>query len=688
MDRRDRGDEFRRIRSAAGRLFSMGLSLIPCHHPWEPPPQILIDTGAWDSGMIGKRPMVAWKKYQQETASQADIDSWFGGEDLHNIAIATGPLSGLVVVDLDDPAAMAWADAALPETSLAVGTASGEHRYYRWPSDGSQIGNSGALRARGLSIDIRGDGGYVIAPGSRHANGDLYTTRPPGKSVWNSAGVQSLPDFPVAVLASSAIESEQTSNIPAAPAVDHELERRLRAYVARVDGKEHGGRNNAAFVLAANLLHDFGADPQLAWPLVEEWNQRNSPPLPERELRSTFASAERGGTHTFGWKRDLDRRAHLRLVHGAETAELGDTTATVGNLAIAADAADHRLLALPMCSVSNLPDNDGWEYVMRPSIPRGVITLLSGNGGLGKSLLACYLTVQAAAGLDHLGACIGRRFRSTVFFLEDPLSEIRRRFEDFGYIDDGSIEVFKHTEGEIALTKRHVLQIATAVERHGSDLVVIDPVIAIAAAAKVNMNLPSEVVSALGLLQDMAKDLNVAVILNCHHNSHSDTIQGGNAWSNASRSHMSVYRHPLYRDQRIVVHAKENCGEMVPYSYDIAEARPGTSGSEIVRVIGECPSWSYERMREMAAMAGKYDPGSVREAVDFLRRKLVPGVRSEKRRVIEAAAAMGIRVSDLLIGASVVGITREFVRQPGGQPDLLCWEIPVETETHSGYGCE
>ena len=78
-----------------------------------------------------------------------------------NIGIATGQLSGVFVLDLDS--AEAGAEAAsrgLPPT-LAVVTPRGRHLYFRHPG--------GAVRNRVRifpDADIRGDGGYVVAPGS------------------------------------------------------------------------------------------------------------------------------------------------------------------------------------------------------------------------------------------------------------------------------------------------------------------------------------------------------------------------------------------------------------------------------------------------------------------------------------------------------------------------------------------
>jgi hypothetical protein len=49
----------------------------------------------------GKRPLVPWLEFQQRLASAAEIDAWFDRWPAANIAIVTGRVSGLVVLDLD-----------------------------------------------------------------------------------------------------------------------------------------------------------------------------------------------------------------------------------------------------------------------------------------------------------------------------------------------------------------------------------------------------------------------------------------------------------------------------------------------------------------------------------------------------------------------------------------------------------
>lgn len=122
----------------------------------------------------GKLPVVKWERFQTERPDPAMLDEWAQRDT--NVGIATGAVSGLLVLDLDSAEAVAEAKAlGLPDT-LTVKTGKGLHAYFRHP--GGKVGNRAGIRP---GWDIRGDGGYVVAPGSLHPSGARYEwDNPPG----------------------------------------------------------------------------------------------------------------------------------------------------------------------------------------------------------------------------------------------------------------------------------------------------------------------------------------------------------------------------------------------------------------------------------------------------------------------------------------------------------------------------
>lgn len=118
----------------------------------------------------GKKPAItAWP--QVATADRAQLDRWlleFPGE---NFGVACGLGSKIFVVDIDgEVGALSFAKleaihGPLPPT-YEVETARGRHLYFNQPPDiPTKNQASGEL---GPGVDVRGDGGYVVAPGSIH----------------------------------------------------------------------------------------------------------------------------------------------------------------------------------------------------------------------------------------------------------------------------------------------------------------------------------------------------------------------------------------------------------------------------------------------------------------------------------------------------------------------------------------
>ena len=121
-----------------------------------------------------KVPAIKLEPYKTVRADAETVAKWAAGN--YNVGIATGKVSGLIVLDLDsDEAIFEAAAKGLPDT-IAVQTARGRHYYFQHP--GGKSGNRVRLFP---GTDIRGDGGYVVAPGSEHKSGAFYEwLNPPG----------------------------------------------------------------------------------------------------------------------------------------------------------------------------------------------------------------------------------------------------------------------------------------------------------------------------------------------------------------------------------------------------------------------------------------------------------------------------------------------------------------------------
>lgn len=109
----------------------------------------------------GKKPLVAWEKYQTEKPTEEQVKEWWSRWPNADIGVVTGAISGFVVVDIDGGEVP-----QLPPTAVSQ-TSAGHYQYFfKYP--GFFVKNSAKEIAP--NIDIRGDGGFVVVPPSDHFN--------------------------------------------------------------------------------------------------------------------------------------------------------------------------------------------------------------------------------------------------------------------------------------------------------------------------------------------------------------------------------------------------------------------------------------------------------------------------------------------------------------------------------------
>ena len=249
--------------AVARRLAVIPLSLIPLRPADKRPDGSVLPGGEW-------------KPYQDHVSIGEDHARWFGtpkGRE-RNVGIVTGQVSGIIAIDTDSPEAEAWAVEHLPKTPMMTKTAKGFHRFYRHP--GGEIGNQVKVNTTDgrLSLDVKGDGGYVVAPGSRHASGCLYTAT----DKWPQT-VDELPVFDPRTL-----ERPRQQPVPAPVMREHaeargSVIRRARAYLVAIPGAIEGqGGDTLTLSVACHLVRGFALAPAEALPLFLEWNTRCQPP--------------------------------------------------------------------------------------------------------------------------------------------------------------------------------------------------------------------------------------------------------------------------------------------------------------------------------------------------------------------------------------------------------------------------
>ena len=220
-----------------------------------------------------KRPLIVWEPLQNTRPSPEQVTEWFGRWPNANIGIVTGEISNLVVLDIDPQhggdvslARLERQFGPLPETIEAITGGGGRHLYFAHP--GGLIRNRAGL-AQG--IDLRGDGGYVVAPPSIHPNGRPY--------VW--AAERSPEEVALAALPRWLL----------LPTGGGRARRTLADWRHLVhEGVPEGQRNSTIASLAGHLLW-HQVDPEIVLELLLGWNRlRCRPPLDDAEVAQVVAN--------------------------------------------------------------------------------------------------------------------------------------------------------------------------------------------------------------------------------------------------------------------------------------------------------------------------------------------------------------------------------------------------------------
>jgi hypothetical protein len=117
------------------------------------------------------------------TTDLEKIANWWGAHPARNIGIPTGAPAGFWVLDVDGPegaaslAALEAEHGALPETPEQT-TARGRHICFKHDADRPMRNSTSRHPRHGFDprakIDVRGDGGYIVAAPSKHATGFTY----------------------------------------------------------------------------------------------------------------------------------------------------------------------------------------------------------------------------------------------------------------------------------------------------------------------------------------------------------------------------------------------------------------------------------------------------------------------------------------------------------------------------------
>ena len=220
-----------------------------------------------------KRPLVSsWKPLQSQK---------YDGEfpENGNAAVICGKISGnLYVVDLDD--ASIYDDLSEYHDTLTVKTGKGYHLYFRCVGN-PPVNIHGMMDKRGRTIDIKGESGYVVAPGSFYKPAAKEVMKYPAENREGFEYMIQLDKKPKYVSPARLMARLNQLGFNTGGTTFDEIEK----------GVSEGGRNDATFKYACMLVRRYDLDQTALLLELEKLNTRHSPPLPAEELEIIAAQA-------------------------------------------------------------------------------------------------------------------------------------------------------------------------------------------------------------------------------------------------------------------------------------------------------------------------------------------------------------------------------------------------------------
>lgn len=461
-----------------------------------------------------KKPAV--KDWQDAaTTDEAQVRQWWGGTRAYNIGVKTG--EGLIVVDIDikngKPGAESWKALGVSADTFRVKTASGGwHVYFAGDGDSS-------VDRLGRGLDVRGRGGYVVAPGSVLTNGS-------GTGEYRINLDRPLTDLPAA-LRDRLGDPRERPERSASPAVDLDrmdaIDRGIEYLATAPLALEGSGGDLTTYKVAAKLK-DFGISKVQAFLLMDEhWNERCEPPWKPEGLEEKIENAYAYGLDALGSQHPVAAFSDVRV-----------------DIPV-----DHH------SSGGWYRHGDPWirsaswlYYEVAPAVGVAVVV---GPPGSGKTFVQIELSRSVATGKPFFGVAPDRRGGVIFLYAGTEGSAFPKRLEALG--EGERLPISMHPIGDLsergALGK--VLEMCRAEAacmkaEFGVDLCVVVIETLNASGLLVNENDNAEIGRALANLGTLSRELNCLVITSHHPPKSGDGERGGGAIRGSADCILSITR--------------------------------------------------------------------------------------------------------------------------------------------------
>lgn len=370
-----------------------------------------------------KRPAILWKEYQTRLPTEEEVTKWWTDNPDHALAIVTGEISGLVVVDCDNPEALEAALDCGMSSPIRANTKKGQHLYFECPMDGvrrgPKVGGVGHDWPKIKGLDFRGDGSYALLPPSKN-----YEWAIPSYLDWDDVPMWKdwkprLKSEPEGFVFS---KLDLTNITPRNPEDNISEWDKTAKYVLehfpttkKIPSGMGNGRNERLMRYVSECVLQGLFGPELRVRGHAFMNEFYEQPLSEAEFEATCASMEQAEKRNhperfnnkgeyIAAKKDEVRGGSAKLIQMRDADQLMEQAAAK-------------------------------EYLIEPWLPRNTIVQVHGYSGHGKSLFIQNAMAALTAGRRYFGPFeIGTPARVLYLDFENGMATIARRLQELRQI--------------------------------------------------------------------------------------------------------------------------------------------------------------------------------------------------------------------------------------------------------------
>ncbi|NTA48166.1 AAA family ATPase [Agrobacterium tumefaciens] len=506
----------------AHHYVAQGWPVFPCRSHAEEH----VDQATGEIITLGEKTPLTPNGFKGATRFPRIIERWWLDWPDAAVGLPTGEKTGFFALDIDNKPGGAngfdWLSemevehGPLPDTARVTSPNGGLHIYFKYVV-GTR--NRGAL---GAGVDIRSEGGYVLAAGSMMANGRSYKWETDTREIADAPAWLLDLLLPKSAPAHTQYSlSAATNNAYVDAAVDREL--------ADLAGAPMGTRNNALNDAAFSIGTIVGAGA-----------------LSETEARALLQDVARGWGRDWsrccktienGLKAGIQNPRHIpepefpaqdntRLVditrmiqRGLEKGRLREQAARVdADLAVQDDVSQNatdipeREAASPVSDIEPANDNTpqspitatAFKWIDPKTLPRRefaygshfirkYVSVTVSPGGLGKTSASIAEGLAMVSGRALLGIKPPKRLRTWIFNAEDPRDEMERRImaacihyklkpvdlEGHLFLDSGReqelVVAIEDKKAGVRIQQPIVEAVVEQIERNGIDVMIVDP---------------------------------------------------------------------------------------------------------------------------------------------------------------------------------------------------------------------